>query len=194
MAKKAERVFFVDDEPLICKAASRTLARRQLEVTCFTNAADCLKALDTADCDLLITDVNMPDMDGVELLERVKRIRPGLPVLIITGYGNIPLAVRAVKAGAFDFVEKPLERVAFLRSVESALMESNQDGYLAGKALSKVEMKVLKLIVDGKSNKEAAHLLNRSTRTIEDHRARIMGKLDVDNIVDLVKRVVKMGG
>ena len=194
MAQKAQRVFFVDDEPLICKAASRTLARRQLEVTCFTNAADCLEALDTADWALLITDMNMPDIDGMQLLERVKAIRPGLPVLIITGFGNIPLAVRAVKAGAFDFVEKPLERAAFLRSVESALMESNYDDGLAGKALSKVEMKVLKLIVDGKSNKEAAHLLNRSARTIEDHRARIMRKLDVDNIVDLVKWVVKMGG
>ncbi len=140
------------------------------------------------------TDNNLVSLFAIELLTKAKCIIPSLPVLVITGYGDIPMAVRALKAGASDFIEKPLERRPFLSAVKSMLKRSTQTHPLVGKVLSKTEMKVLRLILDGKSNKEMANLRHRSVRTIEDHRSRIMRKLGVDNLVDLVKQtaVVKL--
>jgi len=144
-------------------------------------------------CDLLITDVKMPEMDGIELLIEAKRIIPSLSVLVITGYGDIPMAIRALKAGASDFIEKPLDRQSFLLVVESILKRTTLAEPVVGKLLTRTEMKVLRLILDGKSNKKIARLLHRSVRTIEDHRSHIFHKFGVDNLVDLVKRAAEMG-
>jgi len=193
-----QHVFFVDDKPKVCKMVGRTLKQAGLKVTCFTCAADCLKQLRSQTCDLLITDVKMPEMDGIELLTEVKRIIPSLPVLVVTGYGDIPTAVKAIKVGSLDFIEKPLDRQSFLSAVESALKRNAQPHRLVGDVLTKTETIVLRLILEGKSNKEIARLRHRSVRTIEDHRSHIMHKLGVDNLVDLVKqtavvRLVKLG-
>jgi FixJ family two-component response regulator len=183
-----QHVFIVDDEPKICKMIGRTLEQASLNVTCFAHASECLKQLRFQTCDLLITDMKMPEMDGIELLNKVKCIVPSLPVIVITGYGDIPMAVKALKAGALDFVEKPFDRQSFLSVVESALMRSSQTHPLVGKVLTKTEMTVLRLMLDGKSTKEIANLRHRSLRTIEDQRSQIMRKLGVDNLVDLVKQ------
>lgn len=191
--KGKKQVFFVDDEPSVCRAASKTLKRFGSEVSCFDNAADCLEQLRLQSCDLLITDVKMPGMDGIELVCKAKRLIPWLPVLVVTGYGDIPLAVRAIKAGATNFIEKPLETRSFLGAVELTLERHSYFDRLLGKTISKAEKKVLRLLLDGKSNKEIAHTLHRSIRTVEVHRRNIMRKLDVDNLVALVKRVAAMG-
>jgi len=183
-----QHVFFVDDEPDICQVVSTSLRQVGMKVTCFTSAANCLKRLRSQRCDLLIADVKMPEMSGLELLTQVKSIVPSLPVLIVTGYGDIPMAVRAMKTGALDFIEKPLERESFLSVVKLALKRHPKSHPLVGKVLTRTEIKVLRLILDGKGNKEIAYLLNRSVRTIEDHRRHIMRKLCVDNLVDLVKQ------
>lgn len=184
-----QHVFFVDDEPKVCKMVGRTLEQASLKVTCFTDPTDCLKQLRCrTSCDLLVTDVKMPGMDGIELLIEVKRIIPSLPVLVITGYGDIPIAVKALRVGALDFIEKPLDRQSFLLAVESALKQNAQTPRPMGGVLTKTEFEVLRLILDGKSNKEMARLQHRSVRSIEDHRSRIMRKLGVNNLVDLVKQ------
>jgi len=193
-----QHVFFVDDEPKVRKMVGRTLEQAGLKVSYFARAAECLKQLHSQKCDLLITDVKMPEMDGIELLTKVKRIIPSLPVLIITGYGDIPMAVKALKVGASDFIEKPLDRQSFLSAVESVLKRNTQTHPLVGKVLTKTEMRVLRLMLDGKSTKEIALLRHRSVRTIEDQRGQIMRKLGVDNLVDLVKqtavvRLVELG-
>jgi len=186
MKAKPKHIFFVDDEASVRKAVRRTLQRPGWKVTCFSGAVNCLAALRRSDCDLLITDVNMPGMDGIELLKQAKRLRPTLPVLIVTGYGNIPLAVRAVKAGALEFMEKPLDRQTLLAAVEAALRSHvNPD---CTRLLTKTERQILELIVAGKHNRRIAELLGRSVRTIEDHRNHIMHKLNVDNVIDLVKK------
>jgi two-component system response regulator FixJ len=185
-----QHVFFVDDEPKVCKMVGRTLEQVSLKVTCFTDPTDCLKQLRCrTSCDLLITDVKMPGMDGIELLIEVKRIIPSLPVLVITGYGDIPIAVKALKVGALDFIEKPLDRQSFLSAVESALKQDAHSPRPMSGVLTKTEFEVLRLILDGKSNKEMARLQHRSVRSIEDHRSRIMRKLGVNNLVDLVKQI-----
>ena len=183
-----QHVFFVDDKPKVRKMVGRTLEQAGLKVTCFANATECLKQLRSRTCDLVITDVKMPEMDGIELLTEVKRIIPSLPVLIVTGYGNIPMAVEALKLGALDFIEKPLDRQSFLSVVESELKRNALIHQIVGDVLSKTEMIVLRLILDGKSTKEIARLRHRSVRTIEDHRSRIMRKIGVNNLVDLVKQ------
>lgn len=189
-----QHVFFVDDEPKIRKMVGRTLEQVGLKVSCFARAAECLKQLHSQTCDLLITDVKMPEMDGIELLTKVKHIIPSLPVLVITGYGDIKMAVKALKIGASNFIEKPLDRQSFLSVVESALKRNAKIHRIAGNVLTKTEMIILRLILDGKSTKEIARLRHRSVRTIEDHRSHIMHKLGVDNLVDLVKQtaVVRM--
>jgi FixJ family two-component response regulator len=187
-----QHIFLVDDEPGVRKAVAQTLKRLGHKITTFPNAADCLEKLPSQNCDLLITDVKMPGMDGIELVSKAKRIIPWLPILVITGYGDIPMAVRAVKAGAIEFIEKPLHRQTLLDTVQSALKQNDLTDFLKGKQLTKVETTVLRLLLQGKSNKEIAYMRRRSIRTIEDHRSHIMRKLNVDNLVDLVKRATDM--
>jgi FixJ family two-component response regulator len=186
-------IFFVDDEPAVRKAAANTLKRLGHKVTCFANAAECLNALQIQSCALLITDVKMPEMDGIELVQRAKKITPWVSVLVITGYGDIPMAVRAMKAGAFDFIEKPLQRENFLSAVQSALEQGYPAGTRKGRRLGKMERIVLRLILQGLSNKEMADVLHRSRRTVEEHRKHIMDKLGVKTTVELVKRAASMG-
>lgn len=112
--------------------------------------------------------------------------------MVISGYGDVPTAVEAVKAGAVDFLEKPLDKKSFIRKVKSILSENGNHKPL-GKPLTQSEQRVLKLVLDGKSNREIAGLLSRSQRTIEAHRGHVMQKLGAESVVDLVRRAAMMG-
>jgi len=190
-----QHIFFVDDEPMICKVVGKTLEKLgpEAKVSCFASATDCLEQLRLQTCDLLITDEKMPEMTGSELLEEVRGSAPWVPVLLITGYGDISLAVSAMKAGAEDFIEKPLEKGSFLNTVKKILKQNAPADSYKGKPLTKIETKVLKLIAEGYSNKKTARLLNRHIRTVEEHRKNIMRKLGVRNVVELIKRAIQMG-
>jgi two-component system response regulator FixJ len=144
-------------------------------------------------CDLLITDLRMPELDGIELVANVRRLAPWVSVLVMTGYGDVANAVRAMKAGAADFMEKPLDKDNLLRAVKLLLRENVHINTCVGEPLTAMQMKVLKSVIDGKSNKEIADLLGRSTRTIEVHRAHMMEKLGVSSLLDFVKRAVSLG-
>ena len=172
----------------ICRSIRKTLERSDYKVSCFNNGHDCLKELSKKNGDLLITDVNMPGMDGFDLLKNAKHIAPWMPVIVITSHGNIPMAVRAIRAGAIDFIEKPLHRDAFLKRVRVVIDQNDNGGFLHTHELTEKELKILKLILEGKSNKKIAYLIERSTRTVEFHRSRIMKKFGADNIIELVKR------
>jgi two-component system response regulator FixJ len=190
--KTKQHVFFVDDEPGIRRVVANDLQGLGYEVSCFANADDCLEQLPKQNCNLLITDVRMPGMDGLALLTKVRRIAPWVSVMVITGYGDIPMAVRALKLGAVDFVEKPLHRDVFLNKVKSVLDKDDFSDSSAGQALTRAEKKVLKLILDGLGNKAIAYKLGRALRTVELHRSHIMHKFGVDNVVDLVKKAAPM--
>ncbi len=193
--RRQHDVFFVDDEAGIRRVVGEELEALNCNVSCFANGADCLEQLGKKNCNLLITDVKMPGMDGMALLSRVRRAAPWVSVMIVSGFGDIPMSVRAIKSGAVDFVEKPLERKAFLHKVKSILEESDFADTPIHCALSKTEKKVLKLILDGMANKEIAFRLDRALRTVERHRSDIMHKFGVDNIVELVKKaaVIDLG-
>lgn len=188
MSIDGQHIFLVDDEPDVLKSIALTLRSYRYPVSRFATAAECLEQLRRRDCDLLITDVKMPDMDGIELLAEVKRIVPHVPVLLITGYADIPMAVKAMKAGALDFIEKPFNKNNFMQKVEAALKDTGYCEPRDNEPLTGVQKKVLKLILSGRSNKQIALILKRSVRTVEVHRGKIMRKFQVDNIVDLVKR------
>ena len=193
MNHSKQNIFIVDDEPGVLKVIEQTLKSLDCNVTCFDKAADCLEQIRLDGCDLLITDVRMPDMDGIELTTKAKQTNPNLSVLVITGYADIPIAIRAIKTGATDFIEKPLKRDTFLQAVESVLEKASEIDPLIGQTLTKTEERILELIIAGKGNKEIAFMLHRSVRTVEWHRNRIMRKLNVDNIVDLIKTSVGAG-
>ena len=186
-------VFVVDDEPRVLSFMSECISGVECRVRSFSHAADCLKALKTEPCDLLVTDVNMPDIDGMALMKQVREIRPLLPIIIVTGYGDIPLAVRAVKEGAIDFVEKPLDENSFLPIVKKALSQRSKASRVDASTLTPAERKILQLVAQGKTNKEIATMLGRSLRTVENHRHRLMQKLRAESVADLVKVALKMG-
>jgi len=185
-------VYVVDDEPRVLAVLRKTLERSGLTVRGFSSADDCLTGLEADGCDLLITDVKMPGKDGVELLIEVKRRLPWLPVLVITGFGDVPIAVKALKAGAADFIEKPLDRDSFLETVRMLLTRNTAQSILQNRSLTRMEMKILSHILEGKNNREIADTLHRSCRTVEVHRHHLMQKLRANNIVELLRQAAQL--
>jgi len=193
-ATEEKKIFFVDDEPAVRKAVAQTLAQlANCSISCFADAESCIRGISRQNCDLVITDINMPGTDGLELLEQIKRIRPKLPVILVTGYGDVITAVKGIKGGAVDFIEKPLNEDTFLPIVKDALaatvlvLDPGQAG------LTNAEINVLRRIINGKSNKQIAAELRRSVRTVENHRHRLMKKLNATNAAELVRKSIKMG-
>jgi len=188
-----QRVFVVDSEVTVLEAVGKTLGSLALEVTCFVQAKKCLERLRSEKCDLLVADVKISDMDGIEFVSNVRRHAPWVPVLAITDHDDVPTAVRAIKAGAVDIVEKPLDRSELAGKVMSILQENALTNTCVDSPLTPVETRVLKLVVGGKTNREMAYLLGRSVRTIEWHRANVMQKLGVDSLLGLIKRAAVLG-
>ena len=186
-------IFFVDDELGICKEISEFLDNAGFRIYCFTNPLKCLEQLAYRRCDLLVADYKMPEMNGIELMKAVKRSFPWLPVMIIIAFGDIPFTVTAMQEGAADFLEKPLDTETFLLKVRSILQKNGDINNLMNNSLTKMEREVLVYIIQGKSNKEIALLMNRSRRTIESHRATLMKKFNANNVVDLIKQASHMG-
>ncbi len=187
-------IFFVDDEPGIRKIVGCILMELGCQVECFETGARCLEALKKKNfCDVLIADFNMPEIDGLTLLKEAKSIIPWLPILIITGFGDIPLAVKAMKLGALNFIEKPLDKEQFLSAVRSALAESARLKSLMAEPLTPSEINILRLIVEGKSNSQIAYLIGRSIRTVEFHRNHLMHKLNADSPAALTKKAIALG-
>ena len=191
--RRTAHVVFVDDEPRVCQVVGKTLERAGMDVRCFSNADDCLRHLAVQWCDLLITDVKMPGRDGMSLLGEVRTRLPWVPVLVVTGYADVPLAVRALKAGAAEFVEKPLDRDAFLQTVERLLEQSARSAAFLGESLTLAERRILYLVLEGRNNREIADMLHRSPRTVEAHRSHLMQKLGAANIIELLLRVADLG-
>lgn len=195
-------VFVVDDDTAVRELLRISLKLAGYNVEAFKSAAAFL-AGDVAACrGCLITDIRMPDMDGLELQEELVRRKSPLPVIIITGHGDIPLTVRAMRAGAVDFLEKPFAREAMLVSVGRALelhRQAAETAVTARQVLDRIalltprEREVFDLVVAGKQSKVIAHELGAATRTIEVHRGRVMNKLKAQSLQDLVRMAIAAG-
>jgi FixJ family two-component response regulator len=186
---KRKIIFIVDDEADVREAISMVLVAAGYEVHSFNVGQVCLQYLEDHDCDLLISDVSMPEMDGLVLLDKAREIHPELMVMLVTGVGDVPMAVRAMKLGAAEFVEKPLRREELLNKVEFLMDWAQRRGGI--EAMTEAEQEILKYIAQGKSNKVIALELGRSVRTIEVHRSHIMKKLQVENSTDLLRKLWK---
>ena len=190
---KKQTIFFVADYPHVFTAVRSIIEANGFPVVCFDGVHSCLEELRYQKCDLLVADIRMPETGGVDLVREMKRIKPWLPILVITGYGDIATTVQAFKAGAAGVIEKPLKEQEFLAAVMDAFDPMTSGNRFLGRPLTPMEMRVLRLILDAYGNNEISHVLHRSIRTIEVHRCHIMDKLGVGNIVDLFKRSVQMG-
>jgi two-component system response regulator FixJ len=194
-------VFVVDDDPGVCDSLRVLLDVAGFHVRSFTSANQFL-ADSGGKCGCLIADLCMPDMTGLDLQDEIIRRRIALAVIIMTGHGDVPLAVRAMKAGAIDFLQKPFDTATMLISVRRALLAQSQAHsrnaqIKAAKDLLALltprERSVLDKLVKGRSNKATAFKLGISPRTVEVHRAKIMDKMTASSLSDLV-RVVEAAG
>lgn len=190
-----EYVFVVDDEAEICASMRLLFEVAGYKVHTFSSARQFLQH-EGPKRGCLVADINMPDMSGLELQEEIVRRHIGLPVIIMTGQADVPLAVRAMRAGAVDFIEKPFDADQMLASVRRALEIASQThtGHSEKQSarelldrLTRRERDVLDKLVQGASNKVAAHQLGVSPRTVEVHRAHIIAKLGAKNLSDLVR-------
>jgi len=195
-------VHVIDDDEAIRQSLAFLLQAAKLEVKTYSTAMAFLDALPDATSGCVITDVRMPGMSGVELLRRLKELKISVPVIVITGHGDVALAVEAMKAGAVDFLEKPFDDDVLLASVQSALKRQDGEtkrhserleieGRLAG--LSNRERDVLGGLVAGRANKQIAFDLGISPRTVEIYRANLMNKMKAGSLSDLVRMALILG-
>lgn len=190
-------VHIVDDDEAVRQSLAFMLSSAGLPVRVYESAKAFLDGLDPAQCGCLITDIRMPDISGLELLHRIKGRVRCLPAIVITGHGDVPLAVEAMKAGAIDFIEKPFDEEAILSAVQTALekTEWESDGDLAGivarlATLSERERQVLEGLVAGHANKVIAATLGISPRTVEVYRANLMTKMQAKSLSELIRMAV----
>jgi RNA polymerase sigma factor (sigma-70 family) len=192
-------VYVVDDDPSTRELLEWLMKRHGRAVECFPDARSFLKAYAPGAAGCLVLDLNLPGMNGLDLQQYLKSQGVGLPVIFLSGRADIPHAVRAVREGAVDFVEKPFDYRRVVALVDECLARDARDRQARSRRsevaarlaqLTQREREVLDLVVAGRMNREIAETLAISVKTVEAHRARIMEKLAVDSVASLVQAVV----
>jgi two-component system, LuxR family, response regulator FixJ len=192
-------VFVVDDDPAMRQSLRWLIESVNVGVETYATAQDFLAAYDPDRPGCLVLDVRMPGMGGLDLQAELARREIEVPVIIITGYAEVPTAVRALKSGALDFIEKPFSDQLLLDRIQQAIASDRQArvrrherAALAARVaqLTPREREVMQLVVAGSSNREIAAELGLSVKTVEVHRARVMEKMKVDSLADLVRLVL----
>ena len=189
-------VHIIDDDEGLRESLAFLLRSAALEVRSFDSAKAFLNELPDAALGCVISDVRMPDMSGIELLRRLKELKIAVPVIVITGHGDIALAVEAMKIGAVDFFEKPFNDDLLVASVRAALHQQEDQTKRDVKrteiehrisTLSRREKDVLAGLIEGRANKQIAFDLGISPRTVEIYRANLMNKMQADSLSELVR-------
>ena len=190
-------VHIVDDDAAVRQSLAFMLSAAGLAVRVYESPAAFLDGLAGAQTGCLVTDVRMPDMTGLELLRRLRDKGCLIPAIVITGHGDVPLAVEAMKAGALDFIEKPFEEAAILKAVRSALEHgAGEEGGDAASVASRVallserERQVLDGLIAGHPNKTIAYDLGISPRTVEVYRANVMTKMQAKSLSELIRLAI----
>lgn len=202
MPSDTDIVHVVDDDEAMRDSMAFLLRAENFQVQTYADAADFLTALPQIKVGCVVTDVRMPGMSGIELLQRLRELKVSLPVIVVSGHGDVPLAVEAMKTGALDFIEKPFDDDVFLRAVRTALSAQAVDSQRQAQkatinsrleSLSNREREVLEGLVAGHPNKTIAYDLGISPRTVEIYRANVMEKMQARSLSDLV-RMALVGG
>jgi two-component system, LuxR family, response regulator FixJ len=203
MPSETAVVHVVDDDEAVRQSLQFLLESAGMAVQTQESAAAFLKVVREVEAGCVITDVRMPEVSGVDLLRRLRELELDLPVIVITGHGDIPLAVEAMKIGAADFFEKPFDDEMLLTSVRTALdrrdrhaQQQTQRAEIEERlaSLSNREREVLKGLVAGQANKQIAFELGISPRTIEIYRANLMTKMKAASLSDVVRMALVAGG
>jgi two-component system response regulator FixJ len=192
----------VDDDEAVIDSLRLYFARQGVEASCFASAEAFLTAITGGErFDCIVSDVRMPGMSGLDLVRSLKGSGLSSPVILITGHGDIDMAVAAIKVGAFDFIEKPFDEARLLDSIRNAMAaraKPEADAVELEKlqarfgTLSTRQRQVMEFAVAGLSNKEIASKLKISPKTVENHRAWVMERIGARNIADLVRIAMKV--
>ena len=195
----SNKVFVVDDEQSVVDSIRFILESEGYEVEAFTDPRDMLNRGRTSVAGCLVTDIRMPGMSGLEMHDRLRATGVSLPTIVVTGHGEVPDAVRAMKAGCIDFIQKPWSNAALLDRVRAA-MQMDQDERGAREECAEVlarfeeltprERQVMAAVVEGRLNKQIAGELGLSHKTIEVHRAHVMEKMGARSLAQLVRLAV----
>jgi two-component system, LuxR family, response regulator FixJ len=195
-------VHVVDDDEAMRQSLEFLLDSAGFEVRLYESAKPLLDALATLSRGCVLTDIRMPGIDGLELLRRIQANGKAVPVIVMTGHGDVPLAVEAMKLGAHDFVEKPFEDESLLAALRSAFQEPTADQPVDAAVeefntrlatLSQRERQVMEGLIAGDANKVMALNLEISPRTIEIYRAKLMSKMQAGSISELIRLAVRAG-
>lgn len=195
-------IHLIDDDEAIRTSMSFVLEMHDLPAATYPSAQAYLAVADTIRAGCVVTDVRMPEMSGLDLVRRLKDQGHSLPVIVITGHGDVPLAVEAMRAGVLDFIEKPFENEVLIRSIRMALDQQADRAENARErqrfeqmlaSLSPRETEVLRGVLAGKMNKIIAHELGISIRTVEVYRANVMSKTQAQGLSELV-RIAMLAG
>ena len=193
-------VYIVDDDDAVRDSLELLLGSAGFETLSFASAEAFLAAPRAGARACLVSDIRMPGISGMELIEAVRREDGCCPIVLITGHGDVPLAVEAMKRGALDFIEKPFDDERLIRAIETALAQTPgqsapADPEAAARlaALSRRERQVMEGILDGLSNKEIARNHGISPRTVEVYRAHVMTKMRAESLSELVQIALRAG-
>ena len=196
MSRLSPVIYIIDDDDIVLWMFKELLLGIGAEIRTFISARNFLDAYQPGPCECLVCDLRMPEIGGLEVQQQLLDMGSHLPIILVSGFSEIPSAVAAIKKGAFDFLEKPVDGALLVAKVQSALARSRE---LHAEHLARVtrearlalltakEREIAELVVAGKSSPKIAQELDISVRTVENHRARLMEKLRVESIAELVR-------
>lgn len=192
-------IALIEDDEAILHSLGMLLESRGMSVQAYPSAELFLEQLGDNAPSCVVSDIRMPGISGLELQHELRKRDAAVPVILITGHGHIAMAVKAIKDGAFDFIEKPFDEERLLESIDAALkrgererVEQSERASLEARAaeLSPRQLEVMNLVAEGLSNKEIAIRLDISPRTVENYRAWVMEKMGASNLADLVRKTL----
>lgn len=202
MKERSPTVFIVDDDEAVRSSLRLLIKSVGLVPSALGSAREFLEKYDPAQSGCLVLDVRMPEMSGLELQEQLNRQGAVIPVIFITGHGDVPMAVEAMQAGAFDFLQKPFRDQDLIDRIQRALEKDRANRAVLNErtlirerleSLTPREREVLEMVSSGKPNKIMAADLGVSQRTVEIHRARVMEKMGASSLAQLVRMVMDLG-
>jgi FixJ family two-component response regulator len=199
MTEEEATVFYVDDDEAMCESIRFLMESVSLNIETFSSARKFLDSYDTARPGCLLLDVRMPEMSGLELQEQLRKRKINIPIIFITGHGDVPMATRAMKAGAVEFLTKPFNDQTLLDSIQNAIEIDTERRNIAQERdriadrinkLTPREFEVMQCVIKGNLNKVTAYELGISSKTVELHRAKIMEKMQAKSLAQLVAMVL----
>lgn len=191
--RSRKRIYVCEKEPEFRVMLETSLTPDEASISGFSGYQECLETLATKPCDLLVIDLDGCEGEALDTLEQARRMAPWISSLAIVGHASVPCAIKAIKAGASDCLDKPVPQDRLVAAVGMQLARVDVSSRRRPRALTQMEVQILQLVLAGKTSYDIAAELHRSKRTIDVHRKNIMRKLQATGLVDLIRRALEMG-